>query len=128
MKRVLVCDDDITISEIVALVLTDADWEVYTLPDCNNIIEKVASINPSVIFMDNKIPDEGGIVATQQIKNDPDYKQIPVIYFTANSDIDELAKEAGADFILQKPFNISQLEETVSKAFRAYTKKHSDVE
>ncbi|WP_207420965.1 response regulator [Desertivirga brevis] len=128
MKRVLVCDDDITVSEIVALVLTDADWEVYTLPDCNNIIEKVSSINPSVIFMDNKIPDEGGIVATQQIKNDPAYREIPVIYFTANSDIDELAKEAGADFILQKPFNISQLEETVSKAFKAYTKKHSDVE
>lgn len=128
MKRVLVCDDDITVSEIVALLLTDADWEVYTLPDCNNIIDKVASINPSVIFMDNKIPDEGGIVATQQIKNDPAYREIPVIYFTANSDIDELAKEAGADFILQKPFNISQLEETVSKAFRAYTKKHSDVE
>lgn len=127
MKRVLVCDDDITISEIVALVLTDADWEVYTLPDCNDIIEKVATINPSVIFMDNKIPDEGGIVATQKIKNHPDYQEIPVIYFTANSDIDELAKQAGADFILQKPFNISQLEETVSKAFKAYTKKHSDI-
>ena len=61
MRRVLVCDDDVNISEIVALVLTDADWEVYTIPDCNNIIEKIELINPSVIFMDHKIPDEGGI-------------------------------------------------------------------
>jgi CheY-like chemotaxis protein len=120
MRRVLVCDDDVSISEIVALVLTDADWEVYTIPDCNNMIEKIESINPSVIFMDHKIPDEGGIVATQIIKNDPNYSEIPVVYFTANDDIDVLAEQAGADYILQKPFNIKQLEDTVSKAFKSY--------
>jgi len=127
-RRVLVCDDDLTISEIVALVLTDADWEVYTLPDCNDIIEKIEGINPSVIFMDNKIPDEGGIIATQKIKNHPSYQEIPVIYFTANNDINELAKQAGADFILQKPFNIGQLEDTVTHAFKAYKTKHSDAD
>lgn len=127
MKRVLVCDDDLAISEIVALVLTDADYEVYTLPDCNNIIEKIESINPSVIFMDNKIPDEGGVVATQKIKSHPEYQDIPVIYFTANNDIDALAEQAGADFILQKPFNIAQLEETVNKAFKSYS-ENSDLQ
>jgi CheY-like chemotaxis protein len=120
MKRVLVCDDDVTISEIVALVLSDADWEVYTLPDCNDIIAKIETINPSVIFMDNKIPDEGGIVATRTIKSHPQYRLIPVIYFTANHNIDTLAKQAGADFILQKPFNIKQLEDTVTTAFRSF--------
>lgn len=123
MKRVLVCDDDVNISEIVALVLTDADWEVYTIPDCNDIIEKIETINPSVIFMDHKIPDEGGIVATQIIKNHPSYHEIPVIYFTASHDIDALAEKAGADYILQKPFNIKQLEDTVSKAFVSYQAK-----
>ena len=120
MKRVLVCDDDVNISEIVALVLTDADWEVYTIPDCNDIIEKIESINPSVIFMDHNIPDEGGIVATQNVKNHPQYSEIPVIYFTASDDIDALAETAGADYVLQKPFNIKQLEDAVSKAFRSY--------
>lgn len=120
MRRVLVCDDDINISETVALVLTDADWEVYTIPDCNDMIEKIENINPSVIFMDHKIPDEGGIVATQIIKGHPEYREIPVIYFTASNDIDVLAETAGADYILQKPFNIKQLEDTVSKAFRSY--------
>lgn len=120
MRRVLVCDDDVSISEIVALVLTDADWEVYTIPDCNNIIEQIETTKPSVIFMDHKIPDEGGIVATQIIKNDPDHRDIPVIYFTANDDIDALAQKAGADYVLQKPFNIKQLEDTVSKAFKSY--------
>ena len=128
MKRVFVCDDDVNISEIVALVLTDADWEVYTIPDCNDIIEKIESINPSVIFMDHKIPDEGGIVATQIIKNNSHYCDIPVIYFTANDDINSLAKTAGADYILQKPFNIKQLEDTVSKAFKFYQENLTEEE
>ncbi|HEY0668056.1 MAG TPA: response regulator [Sphingobacteriaceae bacterium] len=120
MRRVLVCDDDTTISEVVALVLTDANWEVYTIPDCNNMIEKIESIKPSIIFMDNMIPNDGGIAATQIIKGHPEYKEIPVIYFTANNDIDSLAEKAGADYTLAKPFNISDLESVVQKAFSSY--------
>lgn len=122
MRRVLVCDDDLTISEVVAIILVDSNLaEVYTLPDCDNIIEKIDSLNPAIIFMDNKIPPQGGVVATQKIKSHPVYKSIPVIYFTASEDIDQLAEHAGADYILAKPFSITQLEEVVNRAFRAST-------
>jgi two-component system cell cycle response regulator DivK len=118
MRRVLVCDDDVTISEVVAIILVDSNMaEVYTIPDCDNIIEKIEDLKPSLIFMDNKIPTHGGVVATQTIKNHPVYKSIPVVYFTASHDIDELAENAGADYTLAKPFSISQLEEVVNKAF-----------
>ena len=120
MRRVLVCDDDLTISEVVAIILVDGNLaEVYTIPDCDNIIEKIESLNPSIIFMDNKIPTHGGVVATQTIKSHPLYKSIPVVYFTASQDIDELAENAGADYTLAKPFSISQLEEVVNKAFKS---------
>lgn len=118
MKKVLVCDDDLTISEVVAIILVDGNMaEVYTIPDCDNIIEKIESVNPSIIFMDNKIPTHGGVVATQTIKSHPVHKDIPVIYFTGSEDIDELAEDAGADYTLAKPFTIDQLEEVVQKAF-----------
>lgn len=118
MKKVLVCDDDLTISEVVAIILVDGNLaEVYTIPNCDNIIQQIETINPSIIFMDNKIPTNGGVVATQTIKSHPVHKDIPVVYFTAAEDIDELAEDAGADFTLAKPFTIDQLEEVVQKAF-----------
>ncbi len=121
MKRVLVCDDDLTISEVVAIILVDNKMaEVYTIPDCDNIIEKIESVKPSIIFMDNKIPTHGGIVATKIIKSHPVHQTIPVVYFTASADIDELAQNAGADYTLAKPFSISQLEEVVERAFKSY--------
>ena len=120
MRRVLVCDDDITISEVVAIILVDSNMaEVYTIPDCDNIIEKIEDLKPALIFMDNKIPTHGGVVATQIIKNHPVHKSIPVVYFTASQDIDQLAEDAGADYTLAKPFSISQLEEVVNKAFKS---------
>ncbi len=119
MRRVLVCDDDITISEVVAIILVDGNLaEVYTIPDCDNIIEKIEDLKPSLIFMDNKIPTHGGVVATQTIKSHPVHKSIPVVYFTASQDIDKLAENAGADYTLAKPFSITQLEEVVSQAFK----------
>ena len=121
MRRVLVCDDDVTISEVVAIILVDSNLaEVYTIPDCDNIIEKIEELQPSLIFMDNKIPTLGGVIATQIIKNHPIHKTIPVVYFTASQDIDQLAKNAGADYTLAKPFSISELEEVVNVAFKSH--------
>ena len=98
--------------------LTDSRLaEVYTLPDCDNIIEKIESFRPSIILMDNKIPSIGGVAATRTIKSHPEHSKIPVVYFTAHNDIHTLANDAGADFVLQKPFSITQLESVVNQAF-----------
>lgn len=82
----------------------------YCFVDCNSIEEKVAAIFPNLILMGNWIPDEGGIISTQRLKANDSLKQIPVIYFSANSDIEELSARAGADRYLSKPFNLEDLQ------------------
>ncbi len=58
----------------------------------------VKEVKPSVILMDNWIPDSGGITETQIIKSDPELRLIPVIFFTANTDIKKISQQAGAKF------------------------------
>ena len=70
---------------------------------------------PDLIFMDNWLPDISGIEATRMIKSNENLKNIPILYFSANSNIDALANEAGADDYLAKPFDIDQFEEVVKK-------------
>jgi len=67
-----------------------------------------------VILMDNWIPDEGGIMATQALKTNEALKNIPVIYFSANSDIQLLADHAGAETYLAKPFDLEELERVIN--------------
>jgi len=113
-KRIIIFDDDEDILSICSYILQQQGWEVFTYTDCNQIAEKVSSINPSVILMDNWIPDAGGIIATQTLKNTAALKHIPVIYFSANSDIQLLANHAGAETYLAKPFDLDDLEKVIN--------------
>lgn len=113
-KKIIIFDDDEDILSICSYILEEQGWEVHTYTDCNNIIEKVSSVNPQVILMDNWIPDAGGIVATQTLKSNEELKNIPVIYFSANSDIQILAEHAGAETYLAKPFDLDDLEQIIN--------------
>jgi CheY-like chemotaxis protein len=114
-KRILIFDDDIDILSICSYILEEEGWHVQTSTNCNNIVEKVRDVRPDVILMDNWIPNTGGIIATQTLKSDDELKNIPVIYFSANNDIQSLAKQAGADTYLAKPFDITELENIISQ-------------
>ena len=96
-------------------ILQEQGWEVLNSPHSNHPIETVRSIEPTIIIMDNNIPDYGGIYATQCIKANREFDHIPVIYFTAHSNIQELALEAGADSYLAKPFELSRLYELLDE-------------
>lgn len=115
-KKIVIFDDDEDILSICSYVLEEQGWEVYAFTDCNNVAEKVSGIYPDVILMDNWIPDAGGIIATQTLKSNEKLKRIPVIYFSANSDIQSLASNAGAESYLAKPFDLNQLEQVISNA------------
>lgn len=115
-KRIIIFDDDEDILAICSYVLEEQGWEVHTFTDCNDVIERVSRIKPSVILMDNWIPDAGGIVATRMLKKNEDLKNTPVIYFSANNDIHLLADDAGAEAFLAKPFDIDELEKVINTA------------
>ena len=113
-RKIIIFDDDEDILSICNYILKEQGWEVHTYTDCNNIVEKVSGIMPDVILMDNWIPDAGGIVATQTLKSSDKLKNIPVVYFSANSDIQLLASQAGAETYLAKPFDLDELERIIN--------------
>ena len=115
-KKVMIFDDDTDLLEVCSLILTSKNFEVILKDRCSEILRDVGVHLPDVILMDNWIPDIGGVKATQLLKSDPLYARIPVIFFSANNNVGELAAEAGADYSLQKPFDITDLENMVSKA------------
>jgi two-component system alkaline phosphatase synthesis response regulator PhoP len=112
-KKVFIFDDNTDILDLCTLILEDAGYEIKTSATSNDIVTQVAAYMPDIIFMDNWLPDVGGIEATQELKRHPDLKHIPVIYFSANNDVSVLAQQAGADSYLSKPFDIHMLEEMV---------------
>jgi DNA-binding response OmpR family regulator len=115
-KRVLILDDDLDILQICTIVLKKKGFDVLTLNNSNQVVDQVKAYQPDVILMDNWIPGPGGIEATRTLKMGADTHDIPVIFFSANSNVTQLAQEAQADYFLQKPFDISELEGIVQLA------------
>ena len=113
-KKIVIFDDDEDIISICSYILEEQGWKVHSFTDCNDIVQKVSSVLPDVILMDNWIPDDGGIIATQILKKNSDLKHIPVVYFSANSDIELLANHAGAETYLAKPFDLEELERVIN--------------
>ena len=124
-KRVLILDDDLDILQICTIVLEKKGFDVLTLNNSSQVLEQVKAYRPDVILMDNWIPGPGGIEATRSLKMGADTQDIPVIFFSANSNVTQLAREAKADYFLQKPFDISELEGIVQLAIRPGKKADS---
>lgn len=116
--RVLIFDDEIDILELCIYILESNGYEVITRQTCINVIDVIAEVSPDLIIMDNLIPETGGIKATLAIKDHPDFKNIPVIFFTASNEAERLAALAQADAFLGKPFDLKILEKTVKEMLK----------
>ncbi|RZK49006.1 MAG: response regulator [Pedobacter sp.] len=114
-KKVFIFDDNPDILELCTIILTDAGYDTKTSFHSNNIVNQVEEYMPDLIFMDNWLPDLGGLEATKTLKNTERLKHIPVIYFSANNDVKNLAAQAGADNYLSKPFDIDVFEKLVKE-------------
>ena len=112
----MIFDDDNDLLDVCSLILSHRNYEVISKNRCTEIIKDIQTYHPDVILMDNWIPEMGGIKATHLIKSTEETSHIPVIFFSANNNVAQLAREAGADYALQKPFNIVELEQVVHNA------------
>ena len=110
-KRILIIDDDETITSLIDMVLSN---EGYAVTTANNGIdgEKIASkIKPHLIFMDITMPGQDGYETTEHIKQNPELADIPVVFLTGQSAKEDNGKafsKGGASFIC-KPFANQQL-------------------
>jgi len=112
-KCILILDDDPEILLICRILLEKLDYRVETRIRCDNIIKDIREEKPVMVLMDIWIPNMGGEKATKMIKKNKDTKHIPVILFSANSEIETIYKRANANGFLKKPFEIGALKKTV---------------
>ncbi|MDQ3098307.1 MAG: response regulator [bacterium] len=113
-KRVLVADDDTAILHVLTLMLEDAGYEVTSTVD-GETVQKVLSELPDLILLDIWMSGVDGRDICKQLKSNKKTKHIPIIMISANKDTRDIAKEAGADDFIPKPFEMSDLLTIVKK-------------
>jgi CheY-like chemotaxis protein len=116
-KKILVADDDKSISECLEILLGLSGYEVFVAFDGQQAVKKAQSIVPDLILLDMVMPKLTGFDACKIIKNDPALRRIPIIALTSLTQMGDMEKAftAGADNYQHKPFDNSHLLEKVKK-------------
>lgn len=108
-ETIAVFDDDPDLLEIYRFFLEAEGFQVVAYNSCEEISDKLRLVKPSLVLMDNWIPLMGGEAAIAQLRSEADLAAIPVILISASNDFKEVAKRAGADFAIAKPFEFEQV-------------------
>ena len=112
--KILICEDDPDLIEIMLLLLS-ADYDVKAIDNCEDILSTLENFHPNLILMDLRIPVMGGEKATEMLKSNQQYKDIPVLIVSANNEISKVAKRVNAADYMPKPFNVKAFKKKVSE-------------
>jgi DNA-binding NtrC family response regulator len=111
-QKILIVEDEGEMCLVLNILLSDEDVElehVKTLSDAAEYLEKQ---QPSLIILDNKLPDGYGVDFISFIKKN--YPAIKIIMMTGyDSSVRDVAMETGADSFLEKPFTKQQFFESI---------------
>jgi CheY-like chemotaxis protein len=117
-KKIMIVDDDPDHLLAVSLIFQRKGYRVLTLLGCDSLEtldEEVRSFRPDLIFMDHEMPVVCGSDAVKMLKAHPEYRSIPIIYFSGHERIEALARAAGADSWLRKPYLLDRLMEVTEQ-------------
>ena len=118
MEKILVVDDNKDILQVVQLVLEVRGYEVMPIWDGNETIKAVKDFSPDLILLDVLLGSVSGIEICNEIKSNPDTKDVCIIMFSAHAKGDDVLKLCPADAFIAKPFDIHHLSETIEKALK----------
>jgi len=110
-RRVLVVDDDRDIRGVVSDVLRAEGYEVVTACDGLEALVVASQQHPDVILLDLMMPVMSGRQFRAEQSRDPTLARVPVVVMSAFPQTSDL----GAAGYLSKPFDITELIETVEQ-------------
>lgn len=114
-ERILIVDDDLDTLRLVGLMLQRQGYQVIAASNGTQGLAKAFEERPNLILLDVMMPDMDGYEVTRRLRNNPATKSIPILMFTAKTQLDDKVTgfESGADDYLTKPTHPTELQSHV---------------
>lgn len=116
-SRILVCDDEVGLREMVQEYLAKRGYAVSTAASAEELRAVLAAGGIDLIVLDINMPGEDGLSALRTLRAD---NQVPVIMLTAAGEVIDriVGLEMGADDYLGKPVDLRELEARIKAVLR----------
>ncbi|NYD87283.1 MULTISPECIES: response regulator [Cellulomonas] len=115
MIRVLVADDSRVMRQIVIRTLRQAgyDWDVREAADGAQALEAVRADEPDVVLSDWNMPEMTGIDLLRRLRAEGYETPFGFVTSEGSPEMRELAEQAGALFLIAKPFTAESFREVI---------------
>ena len=107
--RVLLVDDEPSISQMLSMALRYDGWQVEVAANGTEAVDLAEAFMPDVMVLDIMLPDFDGMQVLARLRSRGDL--VPVLFLTALGSVDDRVKglTAGGDDYMVKPFSIEEL-------------------
>ena len=112
-KKVLVVEDEGEVGLLLNMILNEKDFELDYVSNLLSADEYLQKEKPSVIILDNKLPDGFGVDFISYIKKK--YADIKIIMISGFASVRDVALANGADIFFEKPFSKDELNKSLNK-------------
>jgi two-component system chemotaxis response regulator CheY len=110
-KTIMTADDSPSMRQLVGFTLREAGFDVVEGADGNEALAKLCTTQAHMLITDLNMPNMDGIELIRRVRALPQYKYIPIIMLTTESDDakKQAGRAAGASGWIVKPFRAEQL-------------------
>lgn len=112
MNKILVCDDDSAINELIKVNLELNGYQVVQAFEGTTGFALCKQELPSLVILDVMMPEVDGFTVAQRIRKNDLTKDIPILMLTALSQLNDKVNgfNIGVDDYLVKPFEMDELQ------------------
>ncbi|MBW4557235.1 MAG: hybrid histidine kinase/response regulator HrmK [Trichormus sp. ATA11-4-KO1] len=114
---ILLVEDDLPNGELIRIYLSKLGYQVTWVKSATAMWQALTQLNPALILMDIQLPDGNGLKLVRQLRNNPQYRMMPVIAQTAMAmkGDRETCLAAGVNDYISKPIDLPLLASLVAK-------------
>lgn len=118
--NILVVEDEEAIREMLIMALGQNDLNVTAVASAELALQTLADKAMDLLVLDWMLPGISGVELARRLKNDPHYKQLPIILLTARGEEADKIRglEIGADDYMTKPFSPKELVARIKAVMR----------
>ena len=109
--KILIVEDQGEMCLVLNLLLNEENMELDHVTNLLDADEYLKKEQPSLIILDNKLPDGYGVDFIGYLKKN--YPSVKIIMISGFPSVKDIALDNGADFFLEKPFEMEHLLQSV---------------
>jgi DNA-binding response OmpR family regulator len=109
MPKILIVDDDPTITTLLNRFLSVNGYHVTALNDSSQALRTAGEDHPDLFILDIMMPPPDGFALCRMLREDPRFSKTPILIITAMDRSNSQATILGANDYLSKPFDLDEL-------------------